>query len=103
RYNMQLMSTLTANISGADLGRVAKQVMRAIKDAGEPPLKVNIAVRGQIVPMQQMLDGLQTGLLLAIVVIFLLLTANFQSLKLSLIVVSTVPAVIAGVGLALWV
>jgi len=52
--------------------------------------------------MQQMLDGLQTGLLLAVVVIFLLLTANFQSLKLSLVVVSTVPAVIAGVALALW-
>jgi multidrug efflux pump subunit AcrB len=50
-----------------------------------------------------MLDGLQTGLLLAIVVIFLMLTANFQSLKLSLIVISTVPAVIAGVALALWV
>jgi multidrug efflux pump subunit AcrB len=102
RYNMQRMITLTANISGADLGRVTKQIQQAIKDAGDPPPRVNVAVRGQIVPMQQMFDGLQTGLLLAIVVIFLLLTANFQSLKLSLIVVSTVPAVIAGVALALW-
>jgi multidrug efflux pump subunit AcrB len=41
-------------------------------------------------------------LLLAVLVIFLLLAANFQSLKLSLIVVSTAPAVIAGVVLALW-
>jgi multidrug efflux pump subunit AcrB len=49
-----------------------------------------------------MLDGLQTGLLVAILVIFLLLAANFQSLKLSLIVVSTTPAVIAGVALTLW-
>jgi len=52
--------------------------------------------------MQQMLDGLQTGLLLAVLVIFLLLAANFQSIKLSLIVVSTAPAVIAGVALTLW-
>jgi multidrug efflux pump subunit AcrB len=52
--------------------------------------------------MQQMLDGLRTGLLLAVVVIFLLLAANFQSVKLSFIVVSTVPAVIAGVVLMLW-
>jgi len=59
-------------------------------------------VRGQVVPMRQMLDGLRTGLLLAVVVISLLLAANFQSLKLSLIVVSTVPAVVAGVVLALW-
>src|SRR5207248_8790316 len=63
---------------------------------------VNVAVRGQVVPMQQMLDGLRSGLLVAIVVIFLLLAANFQSLKLSLIVVSTIPAVIAGVALTLW-
>jgi len=102
RYNMQRMITLTANITGADLGSATKQVARAIKKAGDPPPKVNMAVRGQIVPMQQMLDGLRTGLLLAVVVIFLLLAANFQSLKLSLIVVSTVPAVIAGVALTLW-
>ncbi len=54
-------------------------------------------VRGQIVPLQQMLDGFRTGLLVAILVIFLLLAANFQSLKLSFVVISTVPAVIAGV------
>src|SRR2546426_5971569 len=102
RYNMQRMITVTANIGGADLGSVAKAVMNAIRELGSPPPKVNIAVRGQIVPMQQMLGGLQTGLLLAVVVIFLLLAANFQSLKLSFIVVSTVPAVIAGVVLTLW-
>ena len=68
-----------------------------MKDLGSPPPGVNVAVRGQIVPLQQMLDGLRAGLLLAVVVIFLLLAANFQSLKLSLMVVSTAPAVIAGV------
>jgi len=50
-----------------------------------------------------MLDGLEHGLLLAVVVIFLLLAANFQSFQLSFIVVSTVPAVIAGVVLMLWI
>jgi multidrug efflux pump subunit AcrB len=49
-----------------------------------------------------MMDGLRTGLVLAVVVIFLLLAANFQSLKLSLVVVATTPAVIAGVVLMLW-
>jgi multidrug efflux pump subunit AcrB len=52
--------------------------------------------------MQEMLDGLRRGLVLAVVAIFLLLTANFQSLKMSFIVVSTVPAVLAGVVMALW-
>ena len=103
RYNMQRMITVTANIAGADLGTVARQVTQALQELGKPPPKVNVAVRGQVVPLEQMLDGLKTGLLVAILAIFLLLTANFQSLKLSLIVISTAPAVIAGVGLMLWV
>ena len=67
-----------ANIAGADLGSVARQVAQALKDLGPPPPKVNVTVRGQVVPMQQMLDGLRTGLLLAVVVIFVLLAANFE-------------------------
>ena len=102
RYNMQRMVTVTANITDTDLGRVTKQVARALKEIGAPPPKVSLALRGQVVPMQQMLDGLQTGLLLAVVIIFLLLMANFESVKLAVIVVSTVPAVIAGVVLSLW-
>ena len=102
RYNMQRMITLTANLADTDLGSATRQVEAALKNAGEPPPKVNVSLRGQVVPLKQMLGGLQTGLLLAVAVIFLLLTANFQSFKLSLIVVSTVPAVMAGVVLTLW-
>lgn len=102
RYNMQRMVTVTANIAGADLGTVGKQVAEALAKLGRPPTGITLAVRGQIVPLTQMLDGLRTGLLMAVVVIFLLLAANFQSLKLSFLVVSTTPAVIAGVVLMLW-
>jgi multidrug efflux pump subunit AcrB len=102
RYNMQRLLRVTANISGADLGTAAQEVAEALRDLGSPPPRMNVAVRGQVVPLEQMLDGLRTGLLMAILVIFLLLAANFQSLKLSLIVVSTTPAVIAGVALMLW-
>ena len=102
RYNMQRMITVTANIGDADLGSASKSVVKAIQELGNPPPRVSVTVRGQVVPMQQMMDGLRTGLLLAVVVIFLLLAANFQSIKLSFIVVSTVPAVIAGVVLTLW-
>jgi multidrug efflux pump subunit AcrB len=102
RYNMQRMVTVTANIADTDLGSVAKQVAQALKDIGAPPPKVSVALRGQVVPMQQMFEGLQSGLLLASLVIFLLLMANFESVKLAVIVVSTLPAVIAGVVLALW-
>ncbi len=102
RYNMQRQVTITANIAGADLGRVAHQVVEALKQVGQPPPRVAVTLRGQVAPMQQMLAGLRSGLALAVVVIFLLLMANFQSLRLPLIVVSTLPAVIAGVVVALW-
>ena len=102
RYNMQRLVTVTANIAGADLGSVARQVTAAVKELGAPPAGVSIAVRGQIVPLAQMMDGLRSGLLLAVVVIFLLLAANFQSLKLAFLVVVTAPAVIAGVVVMLW-
>ncbi len=101
RYNMKRVVSLTANISGEDLGRVAGHVRRALQRAGEPPKGSTVEVRGQIAPMNQMLRGLSIGLGMAIVVIVLLLTANFQSIRLALVVISTTPAVLAGVILAL--
>jgi multidrug efflux pump subunit AcrB len=101
RYNMRRMITLTANIEDEDLGRVAGHINRAVEAAGKPPRDVRVDVRGQIVPMQDMFRGLALGLALAVVVIFLLLTAYFQSVRLALLVVLTAPAVITGVALAL--
>jgi multidrug efflux pump subunit AcrB len=63
---------------------------------------VQVETRGQIPPMREMQSGLAIGLGLAVVAVFLLLTANFQSLRLALVTVSTVPAVIAGVVAMLW-
>jgi multidrug efflux pump subunit AcrB len=102
RYNMQRLITIRANIADNDLGRATRRVTRAIAELGAPPEGVSVNIRGQVVPMREMLSGLQRGLGLAVVVIFLLLMANFQSVKLSFVVVSTVPAVMAGVVLALW-
>jgi len=102
RYNMKRVVSLTANIAGADLGRVAGQIDRAIDRAGEKPAGSTIEVRGQIVALREILRGLAIGLGMAIIVILLLLTANFQSIRLALVVVSTTPAVVAGVVAALW-
>jgi multidrug efflux pump subunit AcrB len=103
RYNMQRMLVLGANLSGEHLGEAATRVSQAIDKVGSPPQGVNVSLRGQVVPMQEMFGGLQNGLIVAVVVIFLLLAANFQSFPLSLAVVLTIPAVVAGVVLALWV
>ena len=104
RYNMKREITLTANVSGQDLGSVSTEVQRVLSDvdkAGKKPKSVTTELRGQIPPMRQILSGLGVGLVLAIVVIFLLLTANFQSLRLALITLSTAPAVLVGVVLSL--
>ena len=102
RYNMKRQVSMTANIAGTDLGSVSRQVTEALRRAGEPPQGVKAEVRGQIPLMRDMLGGLVLGLAMAILVIFLLLAANFQSLRLSLVTVSTAPAVIAGVVLMLF-
>jgi len=60
-------------------------------------------MKGQIPPLEQTIGGLRSGLLLAVLVIFLLLAANFQSVRLALAILLTIPAVLCGVVLMLWV
>lgn len=102
RYNMRRQITLTANVTGVDLGTVARAVKRAISTVGDPPTGVQIVTRGQIPPMEEMRSGLSVGLGLAVIAVFFLLTANFQSIRLALVAVSATPAVIAGVVAMLW-
>ncbi|HLY19016.1 MAG TPA: efflux RND transporter permease subunit, partial [Bryobacteraceae bacterium] len=101
RYNGQHVVSLTANIHGITLGDAAAQLSQAVSAAGEPPRGVSVRMRGEIPPLEQTISGLRIGLLLAVVVIFLLLSANFQSVRLALAIVLTVPAVLCGVLLML--
>jgi len=101
RLNGQRMVTLTANVAGEDLGRISGELDSAIKRAGEIPRGVKVTIRGQIGPMKQTLTNLGIGLLLAVLVIYLLLAANFQSLRLAFVVLSTVPFVLFLTGTSL--
>ena len=101
RLNLRRLISLTANVEGADLGRVAEGIDAAISRAGEPPRGVRVEVRGQVQPMREMFGGLATGLGLSVVAILILLTAYFQSPKLAAVAVFAVPAVLSGVVLAL--
>jgi multidrug efflux pump subunit AcrB/predicted AlkP superfamily pyrophosphatase or phosphodiesterase len=117
RYNMKRELTLTANLSQIDLGKAMREVSSAIDGVvreyerdrqekiakGEKPAAVTAELRGQIPPLRQMMSGLGVGLALAVLVIFLLLSANFQSWKLAFATISTTPAVISGVVIALWI
>jgi len=101
RFNGQHILSVTANIHGITLGEASQQLDQALAGAGTPPRGVKVVMKGQIPPLDQTISGLRTGLLLAVVVIFLLLAANFQSVRLALSIVLTVPAVLCGVLLAL--
>jgi multidrug efflux pump subunit AcrB len=96
RQNGQWMLALSANLAGRDLRLANKSIEKALADAGAPPRGVKTEIRGQVSALQQIFGELAIGLVAAIGVILLLLTANFQSLKLALVVLSTAPAVLAG-------
>lgn len=96
RLNQQRFITISANLNKKDLGTAVKDVNIAISKLDSLPQGVKVYVRGQSEILEQTQTELGTGLLLAIAVIFLLLAANFQSFKLSFTVLSTIPAVVAG-------
>ncbi|CCH52841.1 Nodulation protein nolG [Fibrisoma limi BUZ 3] len=88
--------TVSANIHHRDLGTATQAVESAIAKLGETPKGLVTEVKGMSSLLTETLDSLQQGLGIAILVIFLLLAANYQSFKLSFVVLSTVPAVIVG-------
>jgi multidrug efflux pump subunit AcrB len=101
RRNGLWMLTLSANIAGHDLGSVSKSIDTAIQRAGTPPRGTTVQVRGQIAPMRDTIKNLGVGLALAVLAIFLLLAANYESLRLAFVVLTTAPATLCGVILML--
>ncbi|MFW0717676.1 efflux RND transporter permease subunit [Pedobacter sp. N23S346] len=88
--------SVTANLYHTDLGTATKDVNKAIINIGELPRGLSISAIGLSKVLTETLDSLQSGLLVAILVIFLMLAANFQSFKVPLVILATVPAVILG-------
>ncbi|MBT1688399.1 efflux RND transporter permease subunit [Dawidia soli] len=95
--------SVTANLSDKDLGAATADVNKALASLGELPRGLTVETIGMSKVLTETLDSLQSGLLVAIVVIFLMLAANFQSFKVSAVVLVTVPAVILGALLLLLV
>lgn len=100
-YNSQRTVSIVANIAGEDFGAAGAEVRRALTSVGPPPRGVTVAVHGQTEQLRLAIDGLDTGLAIAIVVVLLLLIAAFQSPRDAVVVILIVPAVLAGVAVAL--
>jgi multidrug efflux pump subunit AcrB len=88
--------SVTANLNNKDLGAAAVDVRAAIASLGPLPRGLTVEPIGMTQTLGETLDSLQSGLVVAIIVIFLMLAANFQSFKVSAVVLATVPAVILG-------
>ncbi len=88
--------SVTANLNKVDLGAASKDVQKAIDALGTIPRGLTIEQIGLSQTLTDTLASLQSGLLVAIVVIFLMLAANFQSFRVSAIILTTVPAVVVG-------
>ncbi len=93
--------TVSANIYKKDLGTATNAVQKAIKEIGTAPVGLIAEIKGMSSLLTETLGSLQTGLIAAIVVILLLLAANYQSFGLAISVLSTVPAVLLGAMLLL--
>ncbi|HEV3414319.1 MAG TPA: efflux RND transporter permease subunit [Puia sp.] len=88
--------TVSANMFHKDLGTATAAVQKAVDELGTPPRGLVASIMGESSLLVETLNSLQTGLIAAIVVIMLLLAANFQSFGLSLTVLSAIPAVLLG-------
>jgi len=88
--------TVSANINNKDLGTATKAVSQAIENLGKPPTGLIAEMKGMSSLLTETFSSLQTGLMVAIVVILLLLAANYQSFGVSLVVLTTIPAVLFG-------
>ena len=88
--------TVGANIQNKDLQSATDAVTAAVKSLGTPPKGMLAEVKGTSTLLTETMGSLQSGLLFAILMIFMILAANYQSFKLSLVILSTIPAVLLG-------
>jgi multidrug efflux pump subunit AcrB len=96
-YTVQRVIDVDCAVSGRDLGSVAAAVQREINRVGKLPAGTKIVIRGQTSAMNSSFATLGEGLILAIVLVYLLMVANFQSWLEPFIITMAVPGALAGV------
>jgi multidrug efflux pump subunit AcrB len=97
-YNVQPMINVYASVYQRDLGGVAEDVDKLVKQAEkELPRGSFIVVRGQVATMNSSFLGLGVGLIGAIVLAYLLIVVNFQSWLDPFIIITALPGALAGI------
>ena len=97
-YNIAPVVDLYISVDGRDLGSVATQVQALIDDLRpQLPRGSQVTMRGQVKTMQTSFEGLLLGLLMAVVLVYLLIVVNFQSWTDPFIIITALPAALAGI------
>jgi multidrug efflux pump subunit AcrB len=97
-YNVQPVIDIFGTVQGRDLGGVARDITGFVNQArGSLPASSSIVVRGQVQTMQSSFSGLLTGLVFAVLLVYLLMVINFQSWIDPLIIISGLPAALVGI------
>ena len=98
QYNIQSMIQIYGTSQGRDLGAVAADVQKILNDtAKDAPKGAQVAMLGQVKTMNNSFSGLIFGLLAAVVLIYLLIVVNFQSWADPFVIITALPAALAGI------
>jgi multidrug efflux pump subunit AcrB len=102
-YNIQRTIDLFGAVQDRDLGGVASDITRIVDGSRKSlPRGAQVVMRGQIETMRSSFTGLLGGLVLAIVLVYLLIVVNFQSWLDPFIIITALPAAMAGIVLSLF-
>ena len=97
-YNVMPAVDIYATTQDRDLGGVASDVQKLIAGtADDVPKGATVTLRGQVVTMNTAFTGLFLGLLVAIVLIYMLIVVNFQSWLDPFVIITALPAALAGI------
>src|SRR6201996_2941915 len=103
-YNVAPVIDIFGSADGRDLGGVARDINKIIdSERSQLPRGSHVVIRGQVQTMQSSYSGLLIGLLFAIALDYLLIVVNFQSWLDPLIMISALPAALAGIAWFLFI
>jgi len=98
QYDLQTMVQINASTEDRDLGSVAAEIRRVVAEtAVHVPRGSQVVLLGQVRTMERAFDGLFFGLLAAVVLIYFLIVVNFQSWADPFVIITALPAALAGI------
>jgi len=103
-YNVQPVLDIYAGVQDRDLGAVAAEVDKIVKEASaQLPRGSSIQVRGQMQTMRESFLGLAGGLILAVALVYLVMAINFQSWLDPFIILTALPGAFSGIVWSLYI